>query len=124
MNALTTWRGEVAEILKAAGVPATPYLPEVVRAPGAVLLHGNPYIAAGDTFGEVQANLVVVLVAATGPNEQATAGLDELLLKAAQALDADYGPLTVEEPAIFQSQQQNFLSARFTISQYFTLERT
>lgn len=124
MNALTTWRAEVTAQLTAAGIRTTSFLPEVIRGPGAVLLHGDPYIEPGDTFGEIKANLLVVVFAdAVGSNETSTETLDGLLIAAVQALHADYGRLTVAEPAILQNQQQNFLSARLTVSEYFTLER-
>lgn len=124
MSALAGFRAEVTGHLDRAGLKVYDHLPSVIRPPAAVLLHGDPYLEPGDGFGEVKANLVVLMAAEpTTDNKVATDRLDALLWAAVEALTPFYGPPTVGEPAILQNQDQNLLSARLTVSEFYTLER-
>ena len=123
MSAILEFRTAVSNALKGASIDTYPFLPGVIRPPAAVLLHGDPYVEPGDVFGEVRVNLVVLLAVTSGDNETATNDLDVLLMAAIEALAPDYGPLNVNEPAILQNQEQNLLTARLTVTEYFTLER-
>lgn len=131
MNDLHAFRADVATALDGADIPTTDHLPSVIGggAPGAVLLHGSPYLEFTDTQPmagalEVAAHLEVLLLADPNTDNQAeTVELDDLLMRAAAAL-MPWAPFEVRDPAIFISQNTNYLSVRIALTEMFTIERT
>lgn len=121
-NPIAAFREDVTAKLTAVGIAALPYFPANLSAPGAVLAHGSPYLAKGDTFNELEVRLDLILFTGTGDNASSTTGLDQLVVTALGALWDDYGPLEVGEPYILRVQNADYLAAQVTISDYFTLK--
>lgn len=88
-NALTLARAAVKDALTTGGMNAHVILPERVTPPLAWIAAGDPYITReGANFGGEIVHHEVVVAVGAGVNEVKAEGLDDLILKALDALDA------------------------------------
>lgn len=98
---LQSLRAELIAALEDLGVNTYDHVPARVALPGAFIMPGSPYIAAGLTFGTQRVRLAVVLLTAPNLNQYETVQLDERIEKALQDLTADgWSVERVEQPNI------------------------
>ncbi len=122
-NTLTELREALATLLTAAGLTVTSYLPERPTPPLAIVQPGAPYLARGDTFGAHTATLTVLLLTRTATNEQATAALDEMIVRMAVALaGTDFRLAGVDQPAQFTANGAQYLGATADVTRLGHLE--
>jgi len=69
----------IATVLKDAGIPVFPYMPERITPPVAVVQAGSPFIEPGGSFGEFKSHWEITLVAPKGANDVSTEKLYALL---------------------------------------------
>lgn len=112
MNALTEVRTRLADLLKDAGFHAFSIVPAKVTPPVAMVAPGEPYVTReGATFGGEIVRCNVVLTTGRGVNDKTAAEIDELLLKALDALEAadDFVVGDVGQPGQVALNNQNYL---------------
>lgn len=105
MSTLAQVRASLADVLSGVGVPLSTFLPERITPPLIVTVPGDPYVAAGDTFGSFTVKFTLVLLVAKATNETETTDLDELVNKVVDVVtdSPHFGIDTVGQPAYFQT---------------------
>jgi hypothetical protein len=82
-------RAELLSALAPAGVTVYDHEPERFTPPTAIVVHGSPFIEAGDSFGAKLVRFEVWVVSALGANARMTTELDTLIDATSDALAAD-----------------------------------
>ena len=115
---LKALRLDLKTLLEGAGLQAFDHLPSTFTPPAAVVLHGSPYLAVGQTFGEHVVTFDVELVAGySAANEVTTDDLDDLIDKAVLVLLEDGWTLgDIAKPSILDVQGGKFLAVPITVS--------
>lgn len=113
-------RSDVATALEAAGITASPIIPERVAPPLAIISAGDPYLEEEGTFNQFLVRLEVTLVAKTATNAVATDALDDLIQGAITALGG--WTVSVGQPFMLSVNNATYLASKFTITTTTTLE--
>lgn len=115
VSTLTALRIEVRDLLAAAGIKATEFLPEVLQPPVAVVIPGEPYVAPGKTFGSHDVAVAIYLVGAKGTNKVAAAAMDDLIEKAVEALP-NWDVRDIRQPYTITINGSRYLGTEITLS--------
>lgn len=106
MATLAESKADVVEALEAQGIPSSPFMPENIYPPIALMGAGSPYIEP-ESFekfkpGKYTVRLEITLVTALTVNEQTVSDCDDLIEKALSALNVlkDWNIESVSEPGI------------------------
>ena len=99
MSELMTVATELATVLKDAGLPAFPTLPNRITPPVAVVQAGSPFMESGGSFGEFKTRWEITLLTPTGDNSVATEKLYATLEDAIVSLvNSKYSVEQVSKP--------------------------
>ena len=108
-------REELKLQLVNAGLTVFDYVPERITPPVAVIEPGGPYVTSGETFCEFEVTFNVVLFAATGTNEVATAELDQYICNVIDECET-FTMESVATPQSFEVSNAVYLGTRITFS--------
>jgi len=112
---LASTREELKLQLANAGLTVFDYVPERITPPVAVLEPGSPYVGSGETFCEFEITFNVVLFAATGTNEVATAELDQFICTVLDQVHT-FHLESVATPSSFEVSNAVYLGTRITFT--------
>lgn len=92
MNQLTDLRVDIANALNEAGIRSVEYGDSKVAPNMAVIVPSPDYVSqrSGDSFGEYNINLMVLLLGPKATPALAASVMDEMILKAFFALESDF----------------------------------
>jgi len=110
---------ELATVLKDAGLPAFPTLPNRITPPVAVVQAGSPFMESGGSFGEFKTRWEITLVTPTGANEVATEKLYTLLEDAIVSLvNSKYSVETVSKPYALEANNAQYVALDLKVYNY------
>jgi len=119
MSELMTVATELATVLKDAGLPAFPTLPNRITPPVAVVQAGSPFMESGGSFGEFKTRWEITLVTPTGANEVATEKLYTLLEDAIVSLvNSKYSVETVSKPYALEANNAQYVALDLKVYNY------
>jgi hypothetical protein len=112
---LKALRGELVDTVT--GITTYDHVPARVNLPAAFVLPGQPYIEAGETFGEKTVRFGLVLLTHPTLNQIETDDLDALIETTQHALDAaGWRVESVQQPAIQDLNGSDVLATEITVA--------
>lgn len=112
-------RTALADTLESAGLRVSPFVPERITPPLAVLEPSGDWVAGGDTFGSFRVGFDVTLIVQTAANETVSSALDSLVDDTLSAISgaAGFYASAVSAPTLLSVQNAEFLSTTITVYQ-------
>lgn len=116
MNALSQTRQDVADTLKAQGLPAYSYLPERVSPPLVGVMAGTPFVEDGNTFTNNLIRLIVRVIVPPSDVTKADEDLEDAIAKVIIALRPDQWSISVGEFGTLTVGNANYPACDITIT--------
>lgn len=119
VNALTTLRTDVKEVLEDAGLKAAEYVNEAVVPPVCVVVPASPYITTPEgenPFGyPYTVVLNVLVIGGKGTNKTAATNIDSMIVNVVDTLDEDWDVTEVTAPMEMTLNNGTYLGAVVTL---------
>lgn len=117
VNALTTLRADVAEILSDAGIKAIHYQENRITPPCAIVIPDDNYVSfrEGDRFGYINVALQVLLLGPRTTERTGAEMFDGMILTALKALGDEFDIATVQAPSEVMINEVEYFAVVITL---------
>ena len=112
-------RTALAGILTSAGLRVSPFVPDRITPPLAVLEPSGDWVVSGETFASFRVGFDVTLIVQTAANETVSSNLDDLVDSTLDAISGASGfyASQVSAPTLLSVQNAEYLSTTITVYQ-------